>query len=211
MDKNLEMSQYLCAKLCHDLSGVLGAINSGSEFLDLDNTNMRERAVELVKSSAEEAVNRLMFIRNAYGIAKIDGEADLASIRKLTTDYLKQTKVNLDFHEKYFHIPGCYVSTNTGKLILCLIQYAYYSLIHGGTIKVKIENKDGKTIVIISALGEKLKSDELKYSIIKGDASDIPISSSNVTAFYINLLKNYLNHTIDIDPKDSTTIDFIIY
>jgi histidine phosphotransferase ChpT len=209
MIKDIELAQYLNAKFCHELAGTLGAISNGVEFLEESNGAMQQKAVELVKVSAKQAISRLMFYRQAYGIAKSQGEADLKEFKKLTDDFLESTKVKLDFNEKYMHVPNVFIDINTSKLLYCFVVIAMGNLIHGGVIRLAVEASGSGKKIIFSALGDNLKNDEEKSSILKGKFENIIISTTNIHTYYTRQLAEKLNAKIVINVSDKQ-IDYII-
>jgi hypothetical protein len=209
MKSEIEISQFIATKLSHDLAGVVGAIGSGIDFLNSENPEMREKAYDLLKTSSEQTINRLVFFRYTYGISKYSGEANLDEIKKVACDYLKGTKVTLDFHEKFFHIHDVYVSTNLGKLILCIIQLAYLSLIHGGEIKVVID-KGTKNTVTISAIGKSPKVDEEKNNIINGKSGNIELTTQNCLSHYAKVFSNSIKVELSVIVQDKEQIDYKI-
>jgi histidine phosphotransferase ChpT len=73
-----KLAEMIATRLCHDLTGPIGAVNNGAEFLDEEGFDMQNQAVQLILSSAHEAVNRLQFYRQAYGRVGDTGEASLS-------------------------------------------------------------------------------------------------------------------------------------
>ncbi|MDF2965218.1 MAG: hypothetical protein K0Q51_606 [Rickettsiaceae bacterium] len=209
MIKDIELAQYLNAKFCHELAGTLGAISNGVEFLEETNDAMQQKAIELVKVSAKQAISRLMFYRQAYGIAKSQGEADLREFKKLSDDFLESTKVKLDFNEKYMHVPNVFIDINSCKLLYCFIVIAMGSLIHGGSIRLVIEEKDQKKRIIFSALGDNLKVDDEKNALLQGVFNNIIISTTNIHTYYTRQLAEKLHANIEINIRDKQ-IDYII-
>lgn len=74
---DVRLSELLTARLCHELSGPIAAINNGIELLAEDEegegreaspgTSFLRDAVALVGDSARRAGSRLQFYRFAYG------------------------------------------------------------------------------------------------------------------------------------------------
>ena len=48
MTDQLRMAELLCTRLCHDLTGPIGAVNNGAEFLSEEGFNLQNQAVELI-------------------------------------------------------------------------------------------------------------------------------------------------------------------
>ena len=66
---DLRVSALLCARLCHELSGPIAAINNGLELLADNDRDYVHDAVTLIGVSARQAVDRLQFYRFAYGFS----------------------------------------------------------------------------------------------------------------------------------------------
>src|SRR5271156_4908152 len=97
-----KMSEYtfaelLCTRLCHDLTGPVGAVANGAEFMSEEGFEMQGQHLDLITSSAEQAVARLQFYRKAYGRITEDGEAHLAEQKKIARDFFAGGKVTLDW------------------------------------------------------------------------------------------------------------------
>src|ERR1700735_5418481 len=101
MIEELRIAEMLCTRLCHDLTGPIGAVNNGAEFLSEEGFNMQGQALELIASSAFSAVARLQFYRIAYGRVKEQGEAPLAEYQRMAKDFFKDSKVELDWPDQY--------------------------------------------------------------------------------------------------------------
>src|SRR4051812_22303751 len=63
----IEFSALMVSRVCHDLVGPLGAVVNGLEVLeDERDATMREDALKLVASSANQALARIQFMRIAF-------------------------------------------------------------------------------------------------------------------------------------------------
>src|SRR5260370_22571067 len=75
---DLRVLELLTARLCHELSGPIAAVNNGVELLTEDipatgpspATSFVHDAVTLVGDSARQAASRLQFYRFAYGFSQ---------------------------------------------------------------------------------------------------------------------------------------------
>ncbi len=208
MLSKVEITQFIATKLCHDLAGTIGAINNSLDFISVENPEMRAKAIDLLKASSEQSINKLVFFRQAYGVAKNNGEANFDELKITAENYLKDTKVKFTFHEKYFHIKGIFISSNIGKLILCLVQHAYSNLIHGGEITITIE---ANNIVRISSKGSSLKIDKEKNDIICKNSTSYPLTTQNCTSYFIQYFAKELEIKITEDESQEGQIDYLIH
>src|SRR5215471_2849316 len=72
----MRVLELLTARLCHELSAPIAAINNGVELLAEEETvfergmNFSRDAAELISESARRAASRLQFHRFAYGFGR---------------------------------------------------------------------------------------------------------------------------------------------
>ena len=181
---DLKIAELLCTRLCHDLTGPIGAVNNGAEFLSDEGFNLQGQAVELITSSAFSAVTRLQFYRLAYGRVKDQGEANLADRQKLAVDFFTGTKITLDWPDEFTDSVGVSISMRMARLIYNLLIVASGTLIRGGAISVRIgRDSQQQKQVIISATGGGLKWDEETETMLKGDMHKHELSPRNIQVF----------------------------
>lgn len=195
--KELEFCELLCAKFCHDLSGPIGAINNGIDFLDSDDESMQKRAAELVKLSSNQAVNRLAFFRQAYGSISNNGEISLHQLKSLLDKFAQDTKMTLELNEvtsKEVHIDQL-----LAKIILNLVIISANAILLNGTISINFDNPTNIKKVEISAEGPVVKSDEELVSIISNNHTKLPLTTRNIQHFYTSFLIRSLKAKFDIE------------
>jgi histidine phosphotransferase ChpT len=66
---DLRVLELLTARLCHELSGPVAAINNGVELLAEEGSDFAAAAAALIGDSARRAGNRLQFYRFAYSFS----------------------------------------------------------------------------------------------------------------------------------------------
>jgi histidine phosphotransferase ChpT len=174
MVDELRMAELLCTRLCHDLTGPIGAVNNGAEFLSEEGFNLQGQAVELIVSSAFSAVTRLQFYRMAYGQMRDHGEASLADKQKLASDFFTGSKITLDWPESHTDAAGVSISLKMSRLIFNLLIVASGALIRGGTIGVRIMQEGGsQRQLVVTAQGPGMKwDDEIDKVFSKNFGSD---------------------------------------
>jgi histidine phosphotransferase ChpT len=166
------LAEMLCTRLCHDLTGPIGAVNNGAEFLAEDGFDMGNDALQLILSSADEAVARLMFYRQAYGRTSESGEASLSEKKQLAGAFFKNSKVTLDWPDHYGDACAVSVSHRGARLILNFLIIAANSLIRGGVLHVRIDApEEGAKRVVVEAEGQTIKLDPSFQAILEGDRS----------------------------------------
>lgn len=179
-----KLAEMLCTRLCHDLTGPIGAVNNGVEFLDDEGFDMQNEAVQLIANSAHQAVHRLMFYRQAYGRVSDSGEASLEEKKKLALDFFAGSKIKLDWPDSHTDAAGISISQKMARLILNLLVITAASMIRGGTLSVRLSvNEMGDKQVQIKGEGETIKLDAETLSILKSQAEDKLLSPKTAQAF----------------------------
>lgn len=173
MINETKLAEMLCTRLCHDLTGPIGAVNNGAEFLSEEGFDMQNEAMQLIVNSAHEAVNRLQFYRQAYGRVGDMGEASLSDKKELAEAFFASTKVKLDWPDSHTDASGVALSQKMARLILNLLIISGGALIKGGTVSVRVsESQSGEKEVRVLAKGEVIKLDAEYLAILKGQGDD---------------------------------------
>src|SRR5579862_7389182 len=131
---DIEFSALMVSRVCHDLVGPLGAVVNGLEVLeDERDAQMREDALKLVTSSANQALARIQFMRIAFGAAGSAGaELDLSEIGRLVWGLLEGGKVQLAWN-----VPRLCWAKDWAKLLMNATLLAADCLPRGGVVTVE--------------------------------------------------------------------------
>jgi histidine phosphotransferase ChpT len=125
----LRLAAVLCARLCHDLSGPLGALIGVIEIAHEEQADSETLA--LGEETATELAQRLKLLRAAWGP---DGdELDLAALRGYAESLLTSRRVRLDLSGL---APDTVFPPPAGRVILNLLLLAAESLPGGGTVSL---------------------------------------------------------------------------
>jgi len=161
MFSELKLAELLCTRLCHDLTGPIGAVNNGAEFLEEEGFDMQNEAMQLVLNSASEAVHRLQFYRQAYGRINDHGEACLEEKRQIIEDFFSSTRIKIDWPDAHLGSGTVSVSHKLARLILNLLIIASGILIKGGTVAIRMSEKPGASRrVSLDLTGPMIKMDD---------------------------------------------------
>lgn len=208
MDKKyIEFCELLCAKFCHDLSGPIGAINNGIDFLDSDNESMRAKAADLVKLSSNQAVNRLSFYRQAYGSIPFNSEIGLLYLKGLVLKYIQDSK--LTFKIEHEDNQDHYLSHELAKVILNLIIIASNTILLNGALSLKFDQFDKPTKIYINATGSTAKVNDELVEILSSNFDHVPMTTRNIQQFYTAFLIKNLGISVNIN-NTKTDIQIIL-
>ncbi len=177
------LAEMLCTRLCHDLTGPIGALANGAEFLADDDFSMQGQAVELISQSAEQAVNRLQFYRTAYGRVN-SGEAVLSDTKRLITDFFIGGKVSLDWPDSQTDALEISISRKMARLIQNMSIIAAGTLIRGGIVSIRIDKTGADKAVTVAASGLSIKWGDEHKKIFEGGVEIDDVNPSTVQSFY---------------------------
>ena len=146
MAEGLKLAELLCARLCHDLAGPIGAVATGAELLgDEGLGGMAAEALALLEASAASAGVRLRFMRLALG--GIAGPQSDGALQDLASAFLAGTgaadSIRLDWK---ISCPNGWTGIKA-KILVNLLLLARDSLPRGGQITVN-QGADGAIEVV---------------------------------------------------------------
>lgn len=200
MSDELTLAELMGARFCHDLAGPISAISNGIEFLQEENEEMRVRALELVEASSQEAVFRLQFLRQAYGFVPLEGETNLSHLKTLAENFFSTSKISLDWPDQHTEASGISLGHRMGRLILNLMIITASSLIHGGTLKVRLTKLDGGKRIIVSGEGKDIKASPDIAAILGG--KEKPMDKRNVQIHFTAQLAKQLGINVQVSEQD---------
>lgn len=130
------LAELLCARLCHDLAGAVGAVSAGAELLADEGADspMAGEAISLLGDSAASMTARLRFLRLALGPSSSSAPSEA---RPLTVAYLEKGYPQGDWKLDWPADQAAIESPELAKLLLNLICLAQDSLPRGGVIAVR--------------------------------------------------------------------------
>jgi histidine phosphotransferase ChpT len=136
------ISALLCARLCHELSGPIAAINNGTELLADEDLDFADDTLDLIGASARQAADRLQFYRFAYGFS--GGAGTVATQpRDLATRLFGGSRITCEYGESVPALP-----LEWQKLACNLLLVGAEALPHGGRLVL------ASAILEIEAIGE---------------------------------------------------------
>ena len=182
MQVDLRVAQLLSSRLCHDLVGLIGAVNTGLELFQ-EKFDDDEKALGLVADSAGEASRRLTFFRGAIG-AGDKGEAPLDEARNLAVGLLASGKVVLNWPED----ADASLQALPVKVILNMVLLASESLPRGGAVGIDFAVLDEGLGVAVTATGEDARlREDLQSALAEGAAAE-DLTARNVHGYFAQCL-----------------------
>lgn len=140
----LRLAELLCARLCHDLSGPLGALIG---ILDLAREEAPDsETVSLAEETAGELAQRLKLLRAAWG--RESDDLDKKRLQEFAAGLLSGRRVQLDLDGL---APDRLFSPAAGRVLLNLLLLAAESLPGGGMAAMADAPSDGVLLTISGA------------------------------------------------------------
>jgi histidine phosphotransferase ChpT len=186
----IEFSALMVSRVCHDLVGPLGAVINGLEVLeDERDAAMREEALKLVTSSANQALARIQFMRIAFGAAGSAGaELDLGEVGRLVAGLLEGGKIKLEWN-----VPQVYWAKDWAKLLMNAALLGADSLPRGGVVVVEAGADAAVPSFKIRATGLNARVSEEVGKSIRGESEPGSLDARGIQPFLTYRLSRTVN------------------
>ena len=191
----IEFSALMVSRVCHDLVGPLGAVVNGLEVLeDERDAAMRDDALKLVASSANQALARIQFMRIAFGAAGSAGaELDLNEVGRLVTGLLEGGKVTLEWN-----VPQAYWAKDWAKLLMNATLLGADCLPRGGIVRVDAGTDPAVPSFKIRATGTHIRLAEEVERSIRGEQAVSAVDARGIQSFLTYKLSRAVNAGLTI-------------
>ena len=203
MPHELRIAELLCTRLCHDLTGPIGAVNNGAEFLSEEGFDMQNQAVDLIVSSAAEAVSRLQFYRLAYGKVNDNGEANLDDKKQRIEEFFQGSKLKLDWPDSNTDAAGISISNKMARILLNMIVIASGTLLKGGTIIVRLSDDGSNKSVSVKGVGDAVKVDPAIPAVLTGKVGEEEVTPKTVQLYLCRRLADELGAGFELAKTDA--------
>jgi histidine phosphotransferase ChpT len=189
---DIRVLELLAARLCHELSGPLAAINNGIELLVEEEaapgfsaeTSFARDAVALVSDSASRARSRLQFYRFAYGSTETGMSAGPPP-NELVRGFFEATRISYDLADGIEALPAA-----RQKLACNLLPIGADALPRGGHLTLSDKPLG------LEALGEgaALSTDTHAALMLATPIADL--TARSVHAYFVGLLAKRLDCSV---------------
>jgi histidine phosphotransferase ChpT len=156
------------SRICHDLVSPVAALTTALDILDDDHgADMREQALELIRSSAGQAGIKLEFMRATFGAGTIGtGDTDLGELARLAERFFDVQKPELNWNLGVTSIPR-----PAARLLMNLLLVGLDCLPRGGTLEVSGSREGPMLNLSVCASGTRAT---LKPSVRAALAGEMP-------------------------------------
>jgi len=191
-DDPFDFAGMLCARLCHDLVGPVGALGNGLELLALDqDPAMRQQTLALMASSVGAVAAKLQFFRLAFGTAL-------------------QTAIN-DFYALRPHIQIKWVTEGgdlphpMARILAVFAMLAGDALLRGGDLDIAVDHTGPASEIVVRAAGERVAFDAEHRLAMEGGSAPY-FDTRTVPAQLAARLADRFGMTLQISPPESAKL-----
>lgn len=194
---DLRMAQLLCSRVCHDLIGPAGAVNSGIELLG-EGGEMAGDALALVAQSGRQVADRLAFFRVAFGQGGGSGPRAVAEARGVALKALEGGRLAFDWPAEATACAEGALAPGAVKLLLNLVLLAADCLPRGGQVAVRAAPMEGGVGVALTATGQGARlRDGMAAALAADDGAEA--SAHTVIGGFARSLAGALGTAIEIN------------
>lgn len=197
MPKAIDLSQAMNARLCHDLSGIIGAISNYLGLTKNTDISIAQKAKTLLFEESDNLLNKIKFFRHAYGMSNDEISISLISIRIIISDFFRYSKVKLkmSFDEEIISL-----DIQLAKVMFCLIAIISENIRATELLKLSIHK--GKNVIIkLQFNKKKLLLNRANLDILIKPQTNHPIDVYNCREHYINKLCKKEGYKISLLEK----------
>jgi len=196
-----DLAALMCARICHDLVSPIGALGAALEVLDDEsNSDMHDDAMELIRSSAGQAANKLKYLRLAFGAGtSAPGVVGLEQLRSMVQDMYGEGKAEIAWNTE---LDG--VEKSTARLLLNLVMVALQSIPRGGTLTIDVTRSPDSDLISLKAEGPKARIYEEFEKALNGKAPAEGFDGRSIQPFYTGMLVRQLKGRLDWSLTDET-------
>jgi len=201
----LRVAELMCSRLCHDLISPISAINNGIELMNENDEGIIDSSIELLGTSAKQALDRLSFYRVAFGLAGGGAIINWNEIRNILEIFSAERKTTIVWTREP-QSPDENISHILAKLVVNVVYLAMECLPRGGVISVDNLQQKAPEPIVVRLEGPKCN---LRDDVQSGLIPDLPIeqlSVRNIVAYLATSLAICLDKSLKVKDENSNSI-----
>ena len=201
----LRVAELMCSRLCHDLISPISAINNGIELMNENDEGIIDSSIELLGTSAKQALDRLSFYRVAFGLAGGGAIISWNEIRNILEIFAAERKTTIVWTREP-QPPDENISQILAKLVVNVVYLAMECLPRGGVISIDNLEQKAPEPIVVRLEGPKCN---LRDDVQSGLIPDLPIeqlSVKNIVAYLATSFANCLEKSLKVRDENSNSI-----
>lgn len=149
---DLRVAELLCARICHDLVGPVGAVRNGAELLGEGAGDFAAEAAKLISDAGGQGAARLEFFRIAFGSASAASTVPGDRLRDIVSGFLASGKVSAEWLPWPDGFSGG-IPRDTAKLLLNLVLVGIECVPRGGLLTLGLGGGANAPRVTVTVAG----------------------------------------------------------
>ena len=201
----LRVAELMCSRLCHDLISPISAINNGIELMNENDEGIIDSSIELLGTSAKQALDRLSFYRVAFGLAGGGALISWNEIRNILEIFSAERNITIVWTREPQQ-PDENISHILAKLVVNIVYLAMECLPRGGVISVDNLEQKAPEPIVVRLEGPKCN---LRDDVQSGLIPDLPIeqlSVRNIVAYLATSFAICLEKSLKVRDENSNSI-----
>lgn len=181
-----DLAALMCARLCHDLVSPVSALGAALSVFDDENAHdMREDAVELMRTGARQAQAKLEYARLAFGAGgSAPAVIDVRELQRLAEAMFRDHKPDLVWKGD-----AAGLDKPAARVLLNLIWLAVDAAPRGGTVTIEAAAPDGGGARLrVVADGPRAKLDPAYAGALSGRPPADGFDGRSIQPFYAGLI-----------------------
>lgn len=199
------LSALLCARICHDLISPVGALGAALEvFDDEDNMDMRDDAMELIRTSSKQASGKLQYLRLAFGAGgSAPGIIAISEIKSLVDGMYGDSKATIIWKTQLDGLPK-----DSARLLLNLIMLAVQAIPRGGDLTIEATDQAGMVRMTLTSAGPRARLADAVAVTLSGKAPDEGWDGRTVQPFYAGMIARENKGKVDARMEGDESVIF---
>jgi histidine phosphotransferase ChpT len=198
---DLRLAQLLCSRVCHDLIGAAGAIQTGVELLAEESAD-RADIFDLIGLSGRQLNRRLAFYRLAFGMTGRTGEGRvLGEVKRLAEGFLDGGRVTIRWESGSAGAEDGGLRGDETRMLLCAILVAAEGLPRGGQLTVRL--RCAGTTIAVEARGKIAAIPDAVAAALSGALDLDAVTARTVPAYYLSLQGRGFGAALDLRNEEA--------
>jgi Uncharacterized protein conserved in bacteria len=198
----LKLAQLMCSRLCHDLITPVGALSSGLEILHENLDNLDAELMDLTMQSAQNAAQRLMYYRAAFGFSGLNLFKTPPKVQELLAGYLKAAKITLDWSCAYPEALHEIFQERT-RILLNVAGIMAECAPYGGTFHITITPTDSNQDLVydFDLQGDLVALKSNNHLALRGELPEDTITPHNVQSYLTALFLDQKEAVLSLETS----------
>ena len=207
---SLKLAQLMCSRLCHDLITPVGAISTGLEIIAESGDDIDPELLNLTAHSSQNAAQRLVYYRAAFGYTAIVSLNTPDKLEKLLKDYLATYKINLEWRSD-IQSEGLQVVQDYARILVNIVGIMTECAPYGGTFKVSFREEDAGALAFSFALrGDLVNLKPANKQALLGHLKDEDVTPHSVQSYITHTFMEREGADFSIQEASTDCLHFLL-